>query len=304
MRPGMAHWPSAGARRALAAIGVFAAAIAGPPAACAATLQLSIKPEQVTAASAVAVKATGTAGNPSSCVSGIGCELTVFVIRGGSCPADPTALLGDPNLVVFETAQGLPALVGTRPGAFSVTGTYFLNGAPNGAGQGKATEGYTESLWGTFIFCGYLQDATAVVTFTNSRPDELAVSGPGDVRLPHSKIELYSVSCGAPPCRIKLTERAFVRRKHIAGLDRRNLPPIIEGGGGGYAVSFAQSELRQTLLRQTIARYGSLVLHFTATMTNAAGVRTTAKRTIGLHAGTARKHHRSATALLSVRPQA
>jgi hypothetical protein len=286
MRLGTSHGSSApGARRTLVGIGVLVVAIGGPPVASAATLQLSIKADQAISASAVTVKATGTADSPSSCASGTGCELSVFVIRGGSCPADATPLLGDNNLVTFETAQGLPALVGTRPGPFSVTGTYFLNGAPNGAGQAKATEGYTESPWGTFIFCGYLQDAVAVATLTNRRPDELAVSGPGDVHLPQSKIELYSVSCAAPPCRIKLSERAFVRGKHIAGLDRQNLKPIAEGGGEAYTVSFAQSGLRQALLRRTIARYGALELRFAATMTDAAGGRTTATRTIALHAG-------------------
>jgi hypothetical protein len=259
---------------------VAALAIDGPPA-TAATLRLSVQPDQVSAASVVTVTATGTADdNPTSCPAGIGCGLTVFVIRSGSCPAQPAPLVSvaDP-IVDFLTAQGMLALVGSTPGPFSVNGDYFLDGAPTAAGQGNAADGYNSSPWGTFSFCGYLQDATAAASFTNDPPDELDVLGHGVLRMSYSVIDVFSATCGSPPCQVQLTEQAFAAGRRIRGLDSGPVTSTI-ASTAPIPVSLERDVIDQALLKRTIARRGSAALHFTATVTDAGGGHTTAKRAI------------------------
>lgn len=265
----------------LVAIGVLAAVAAGASLATAATLELSVKPEQRSGASVVRVMAAGTAdAAPASCPAAIGCELTVFVIRSGACPATPTSLIADQNIVVFLSKRGLPALIGTTPGPFSASGDYFLDGAPRASGQGNGAEGYTQSRWGTFIFCGYLENASATATFTNVQPDGLELSGRGSVRLPDLRIAVFSATCASPPCQITLSERAFAGGRRIPSLDSRSPSVETVAGNGPYQVSAPAGSLSPTLLRRTVTRYGSVALHFTGTVSDAAGGRVSAARTI------------------------
>jgi len=274
-------------RRALAVVaaGVLAAVAATLPVASAAKLRLSVKPDQPSSALAVTVVATGTAdGNPTRCPLGIGCELTVFVLRSGACPAKPTArLINDPFIVDFLTSRGLPSLIGTTPGSFSASGDFFLDGAPNARTQGSAVEGYTQSRWGRFIFCGYLQDARARTTFTNPQPDELDLLGHAEVRQRARRIDVYSVLCAAPPCHIRLTERAYAAGRHVPALDDQSLSPLLQSAAtydGSYAVAFREGAAFRALLKSAIARHGSVVLHFTGTVIDARGGRAEAARTI------------------------
>jgi hypothetical protein len=271
-------------RRALTMVAaltaVAALAIEVSPA-FAAALQLSVQPDQVTGTSVVTVTVTGTAdNNPTSCPAAIGCDLTVFVIANGSCPAQPAPLVVAQDPVVpFYTSQGLVALVGTSPGPFSVTSDYFLDGAPTAADQGDPADGYNGSPWGTFIFCGYLQDATATASFTNSPPDELDVFGHGEVRLPYSRINVFSVTCASPPCEVALTEQAFAAGKRVSGLDGRPASSTISSTVP-VVVSLQRAALDQALLKRSVARRGSVALYFTATVTDASGGHATGNRTI------------------------
>jgi hypothetical protein len=266
---------------AAAACAVLLGGIAQATNALAATLHIALTPVQHTPTSVVRVIATGSAdAAPTACPPGIGCELTVFVIRQGSCPAQAAALLGDPDIVVFLTKAGLPALIGTTPGPFAVSSDYFLDGAPTAAGQGNADDGYTASAWGTFTFCGYLQDATAVSSFTNPPPDQLAPAGPPRVRLNAGPLSVYSATCAALPCRIVLRERAFARSRHLAVLDRRDLGSVLDGAApaGGFPVSFPIRGPMRAALTRAIARFGAVSLRFTATVIDADGGRVTAAR--------------------------
>jgi hypothetical protein len=261
-------------------------AAAAPPA-DAATLRLSVAPAQTPdIAGAVRVTVSGTADErPVSCPAGIGCELTIFVIRSGICPAQPAALLDDENIVVFLTPTGLPALLGTTPEPFTATADYFLDGAPTAGRQGNAAEGDTESILGTFIFCGYLGDATASATFENRPVDQLDTAGPGRLRVTAAGITVYRATCASPPCSVRLTERAFAGPRPLAALGRRELPQITENGSGDdtYVVSFSPALLDAARLRRALARHGSIELRFRATLTDAAGARITARRTIVIH---------------------
>jgi hypothetical protein len=275
-----------GAGRTLRRItGVAAVALliaAAPPVARAATLELTVTPLQASHTSVVRVTATGSAdANPSACPPGVGCELTVFVIRSGTCPAQPSLLVSNANTVVFLTSAGLPALIGTKPGPFSATGDYFLDGAPTAGGQGNAGDGYTQSRWGTFLFCGYLQDAAASASFVNARPDELDPFGPGAVHLPVARVAVYAATCAALPCRVRVSVSAFAGGRPVPGLTGRSGESITSSPSGGPAVvSFPLAVLNRNLLGQTIARKGYVRLRFTTTITDAHGGHTTASRTI------------------------
>jgi len=266
-----------------AAIAMMLGAVSGTPDARAATLHIAVMPLQHMPTSVVKVVATGSVDPaPAQCPAGIGCELTVFVIRGAACPPQPAPLLGDPDVVLFLTNDGLPALVGTMPGPFTVSSDYFLDGAPTAAGQGNTQEGYTRSAWGTFSFCGYLGDATAAASFTNAPPDQLSPAGPPQVRLGRGTLSVYSVTCAVPPCRIVLRERAFARGRHLAGLDSPETPPLLDNGtpAGGFPVSFPVQGPFRAALTRAVARYGAVTLRFTATVTDAGGGHATAPRLV------------------------
>jgi hypothetical protein len=252
-------------------------------AASTATLRLSVTPDQVSGASVLTVTAAGLAGpSPTVCPAGVGCELNVFVIRTGSCPAQPQPLVtAEDRVVVFLTSRGLPALVGTTAGPFKASGDFFLDGAPTATGQGNASDGYNASRWGTFIFCGYLQDARATATFTNRPPDELDVLGPARLRASAAPIDVYSATCAAPPCRVELSERAFAAGRDIPALDA-DLPSTIDRRSSPTVVALPQGALDEALLERTIRSYGSVALHFTSTVTDARGYYTSAERTIVL----------------------
>jgi hypothetical protein len=232
----------------------------------------------------VTVTATGVSDeNPTACPAGIGCLLTVFVIRSGTCPAQPVTLVSTSASVVdFLTPEGLPALVGATPGQFAASGDYFLDGAPTASGQGSVSDGYTGSRWGTFIFCGYLQDATATATFTNEPRDELDILGPGRIRLPYSTIDVYAATCASPPCTVRLSERASAADRRVAGLDSTVSSAIDASAASSGSVPVGQTRgaINQALLRRVLARRGSVELRFTATISDSGGGRLTATRTI------------------------
>jgi hypothetical protein len=274
-----------------AALAALVAATAGlaavAPPADAATLRLSVAAAQTPNTSgAVRVTASGTADeHPAPCPAGIGCELTIFVIRTGMCPVQPAALLGDENIVVFLTPTGLPALLGTSPGPFTATADYFLDGAPTAGRQGNAAEGDTESILGTFTFCGYLGDATASATFENRPVDALDTAGPGRARVTAAGITVYRATCAVEPCTVRLTERAFAGDRPLAALGTRELGPITESGSKDdtYVVRFPSEALDAAPLRRALARRGAIELRFKATLTDAAGGHATARRTIVIH---------------------
>jgi hypothetical protein len=185
------------------------------------------------------------------------------------------------NTVAFLTSAGLPALIGTRPGPFSVTSDYFLDGSPTAGGQGNAADGYTQSRWGTFIFCGYLQNATASATFINTRPDELDPFGPSAIHLRSAEVTVYSATCAALPCRVLVSVRAFAASRNVPGLAGQQLETISGTTSGGRSVvSFSLNALNVALLDRTIARFGYVTLRFTTTLTDARGRHSTATRTI------------------------
>ena len=227
----------------------------------------------------VTVTATGTADANPTCVREIGCGLTVFVITSGSCPADPTVLANAGDIVLPFYSGGQLTFPGTAPGPFSVNSDFFLDGAPTADRQGDAADGYNGSPWGTFGFCGYLQDATATASFTNNPTDALDVLGNGELLLANSHIDVFSAICASAPCQVVLTEQAFAGGKRVRGLDSGRVVSTIESTTP-VVLSLQRAALDRALLKRTIARHRSAELHFSATLTDASGVQTTANRTI------------------------
>jgi hypothetical protein len=267
----------------LAATCALATLAVTAPGAAAAALNLSVQADQSGGAAVVTVTATGSSDEkPTSCPAGIGCLLTVFMIRSGTCPAQPATLVSTGVSVVdFLTPEGLPALVGASPGPFAASGDYFLDGAPSASGQGSVDDGYTGSRWGTFIFCGYLQDATATVTFTNEPRDELDILGPGRIRIPYSTIDVFAVTCGSPPCTVILSEHALTAGQRVAGLDSSVTTAIAAAASNGSVpIEQTRSAINQALLRRTLARHAAVELRFTATISDSGGGTLTATRTI------------------------
>src|SRR5436190_763828 len=106
-----------------------------------------------------------------------------------------------------------------------------------------------------------------------ARADQLHPFGASAKRPPWFPVYAFSVSCGAVPRRIRLTERAFANGRHIRALDRFRGPTIVMSQqpppGGIFAVWFQRSDFNQHLLSATVARYGSVQLHVTAVSTDA-----------------------------------
>jgi hypothetical protein len=147
--------------------------------------------------------------------------------------------------------------------------------------------------------------------------DALASYGPSTVHVPFSRAYAFAVSCAALPCTIKLTEHATAKGRRVAGLDKTNGPPITmtqqpsagpephcseqeeaESFVSGtcarkeaweeqqaneiFAVWFVRSDINGKLLRTTLKRDRTVVLHVTATLTDATGKQIDASRPIAL----------------------
>lgn len=161
-----------------------------------------------------------------------------------------------------------------------------------------------------------------------SAGDRLADYGPSVVHVPFTHIYTFSVTCAALPCQIGLVEHATTRGRPIAGLDKTGEPPIImtEQPSAGpephcseeeeaespidgtcakkeaweerqaheiYAVWFVRSDINGKLLDATLKRDRTVVLHVTATLTDATGNQIDASRSITLRlAQTAAQRHR------------
>jgi hypothetical protein len=159
--------------------------------------------------------------------------------------------------------------------------------------------------------------------------DALTAYGPSTVHVPFSRAYVFAVSCAVLPCEIKLTEHATANGRHIAGLDHTSGPPItmtqqpsagpepicseeeedeslIEGTCARkeaweekkeaheiYAVWFVRSDFNGRLLNGTLKRDRTVVLHVTATLTDAVGKQIAASRPITLRPGrtAAQRHH-------------
>jgi hypothetical protein len=161
-----------------------------------------------------------------------------------------------------------------------------------------------------------------------SAVDRLADYGPSVVRVPFMHIYTFSVICAALPCQISMGERAIARGRPIAGLDKTGGPPIVMTGQPSagpephcseeeeaesltegtcakkeaweerqaheiYAVWFVRSDIKGKLLDATLKRDRAVVLHVTATLTDATGNKIEASRSITLRlAQTAAQRHR------------
>jgi hypothetical protein len=127
--------------------------------------------------------------------------------------------------------------------------------------------------------------ASPTPTSTPTSPDALRPYGTSAMRPPYSRIYVFSVSCAAFPCKIRLTETASARRRRLRRLDRLNGPEIImnpDPDGGLFAVWFQRSDFNQYLLASAVRRYGSVQLNAVAVLTDADGSRVTAGRRITL----------------------
>ncbi len=126
---------------------------------------------------------------------------------------------------------------------------------------------------------------TAAVEPASAASDALAKYGPSTVHVPFSRLYGFSVSCAALPCRIALTARATAGGRPAPGLDIPTGAVAVmneQPGEDLYAVWFTSSELKRTLLDNTLKRYGAVALHVTGTLTDATGKRVVATRTITL----------------------
>jgi hypothetical protein len=145
--------------------------------------------------------------------------------------------------------------------------------------------------------------------------DALTNYGSSTVYVPFKRIYAFSVRCAALPCQIKLAEHATSKGHPITGLDRLNEPPItmteqpsagpephcteeeeLENGASCpkkeaweeaqaeavYAVWFTPSDLNRAILNRTLDHNGSVALHFAATLIDATGKTTAARRLITL----------------------
>jgi hypothetical protein len=181
------------------------------------------------------------------------------------------------------------------------------------------------------IAVGIVAATALVVSMAGSASaadDALTAYGPSTAHVPFSRAYVFAVSCAAFPCQIQLTERATAKGRHVAGLDKTNGPQItmaqqpsagpepqcteeeenesvISGTCARkeaweerqaqeiFAVWFTRGDLNEKLLNGTLKRDRAVVLHATATLTDATGRRITASRPIALRLGqTATQRHR------------
>ncbi len=116
--------------------------------------------------------------------------------------------------------------------------------------------------------------------------DALTPYGPARVSVPYNRIYAFRVTCAAVPCRILLNQRFYAGGHRLTRL-REHLPkPIVmqqqPPAGSLFATWYTRADFKQLLLKADLAKYGSLTLKLTGTMTDAAGGSALATRTITL----------------------
>ena len=121
---------------------------------------------------------------------------------------------------------------------------------------------------------------------SSARADALVAMGPNRVHLPYSRIYAYRVSCHATPCTIRMTVAAFGGIHRLWRARDLQPKPIVmprrPPAGNVFAVWYARSDFDQSLLREDVARYGSVKLEIHAVVTDSGGGSTATTRTITL----------------------